>query len=440
MLKFKSFLVFLIFLLLILAISCTNSKSKDISTFTVSYKNFENSLTVDGFVEAVRTTTINCPMGGAIGSSGMIVIINGSVTGNDQKIVKLVEDGSFVHAGDTVCIIEKPTLLTAYENALIELENTIADFNKTKANLNLQYTLLEAQVESNNVSTKIAQLDSLQLIYSPPNIRKMKELELEKIAIQKEQLEKKLKSLSIINQTEIKKWEFQIQRINNRINDYKKQMDELFLVAPKDGFVMVAKDLLNGNKYREGDNVWMNMPVVTIPENSEMKVKIRASETDYKYISLNDSVNFTFDAMPGNKAWGKIIKKSPVGSPYKRGSKLKYFDIEASIDSALTLPSPDFTANCHIILKEIKDTLVIPIISVFEEDSIKIVYVKNKKGFEMRQILTGLSSSKEVIITSGLEENEKVALTKPSSSFVNNKVLIIKEEEEEEEENNLNNN
>jgi hypothetical protein len=75
-------------------------------------------------------------------------------------------------------------------------------------------------------------------------------------------------------------------------------------------------------------------------------------------------------------------------------------------------------------MKEIKNTLVIPLVTIFEEDSLRVVYVKNRKGFEMRQISTGLSSSKEVIVTSGLNEKDEVALIKPSLSQIKDKILL----------------
>jgi len=394
--------LFYTYLTLIFLFSCTSGKYNDVPTYTVSYKNFENTLTIDGFVEPVETVTTTCP------------------PNTDGVIIYLVDDGTLVHAGDTLCKIEFQDLQTEYDGLVTDLESTIADFNKTKANLDMQYAILEAQVENNNANTKIAQLDSLQLIYSPPNIRRIKELELERTAIQKHQIDTKLHSLEIINQSELRRWDLRIKRIKNRVADAKKRLDDLTIRAPKDGLVILATNRSTGLKNKVGDPVWTPMPLFSIPELSRMKVRISASETEYKYINLDDSVVYTFDAMPGNSAWGKIMKKSPIGTPYKNGSQVKVFDIEASIDSVLTMPSPGYTANCRIVLKEIKDTLTVPQVCVFEEDSMKVVYVKNKKGFERRQVSTGISSSKEVIISSGLEENEEVAITKPVNNLIYN--------------------
>jgi multidrug efflux pump subunit AcrA (membrane-fusion protein) len=131
--------------------------------------------------------------------------------------------------------------------------------------------------------------------------------------------------------------------------------------------------------------------------------------------------------MPGNAAFGKISIKSPVGQQNDRNSKVKLFDIEASIDSVTKMPEPGFSANCHIIMKQIKDTLIVPQIAVYEEDSMKVVYVKQKNGFEMRQVTTGISSLKETIIASGLNAGEIIALSKPKSSFVRNNVFLPKD-------------
>jgi len=128
--------------------------------------------------------------------------------------------------------------------------------------------------------------------------------------------------------------------------------------------------------------------------------------------------------MPGNIGSGKILKKAPVGQPYKQDSKVKFFEIEASIDSVLTMPEPGYTANCRIILKQSKNVISVPQIAIFEEDSMKVVFVQGKRGFERRQVLTGLSSPKESVITNGLAEGEIVSLTRPNQSLVKTMTML----------------
>ena len=393
------------FLLIFLFVSSC-SPDTEMATYTVSQGDFVHALLVEGAVEPVLTTTLTSPRF------------------CDGVVQFLVEDGIYIEKDEIVCIIEFQDLQNRYDQFVIGLETAEATLNKTKADLNMQYALLEAQVKTNEADTKIAQMDSLQLAFVSPNQRMIKELEIEKASIEKERYEKKLQALKFIQQSEIRRWELEINRFKNHVQMVKDQLEALTIKAPRSGLVIRANSRLTGKKYQVGDPIWSVMPVAIMPEFKQMKIKIMASETDYKSISVNDSVFYTFDAMPGNSGSGKILNKSPVGQPYKEGGKVKFFEIEASIDSVLIMPEPGFTANCRIILKKDENVVTVPQIAIFDEDSIKVIFVQRKKGYERRQVLTGLSSIRESIITAGLANGEIIALSKPKAQLVKKQIAL----------------
>lgn len=394
----------LLSILLLLIVSCSG-KNTDISTYTVTRKNFENIIIIDGYAEPEQSTTIVCPRGGG-------------------TVAFLIEDGTWIEEGDIVCTIENQGLQTRYDQLLTNLESAQANIVKTKANLSLQFALLEADAKNNEAETQIAHLDSSRLEYYSPNQKLIKELELQIVGITRRKLEARLVSLPIIQQSEIKKIELQIQRLSNNVESVKKDLDELELRATKKGLAIRGVNPMTNNKLAVGDQVWNGMPLVTIPEMDKMKMKIFASERDYRYINVNDSVSYIFDALEDNIAWGKILSKMPVGKEIKEGSNVKYFEIDASVDSTLVIPEPGFSATCSIMLKQVKDTLTIPQIAIFDQDSIKVVYVENQKGFEMRQILLGESSPKDAVVTSGLFLDERIALSKPKESQIKSRKIL----------------
>lgn len=394
-------------LMLLLVISCNKEKQKEPSTFKVITTDFEESIPMEGTMEPVETTVLSCPRT------------------SDGDVTFIIEDGALVNVGDVVCIIDDKRLSTRYNESLIRLEMANAELNKTKANLDFQFALLEAQVRNNTAQTQIANLDTLQLSFLTPKERRIKELELQKVAIEKKKLEKKLKSLAIINNSELRKSQFEIDQLTERIKSSKEQLEGLTLKAPIKGMATRAQHY-RGRPILVGDNVWNNMPVVKIPNLAKVKVKFKASEGDYKRIDVNDSVEYSFDAMPGNKAWGKITIKSPVGTPIKENSKVKFFEIEASLDSSKTIPAPGLSANCKIYLKRVRNVIVIPQIATFDQDGMKVVYVKHDDSYEMRQIAIGLSSPKSAIITAGLKVNELISFSKPTSDLVIKKTLFPK--------------
>jgi len=396
----KNFTLISFTVLILVCCSCTQKKNKEICIHSLTHTDFENSLTVDGVVEAVRSVTLSCPRG------------------TEGEVIYLIEDGKKVEAGEVVAILENRELQNDYEQMLIEVENTKAIQNKSKVELEMRYAILDAQVKNNIAQTAIANLDSLQLEFASPVQRQIKELELEKANIIRTKLQRKLKALNIINKSQIRRMELQILRRENRASSIKDRLEMLTIKAPQAGMALRAISNMTGRKILEGDQVWGNMPLITIPDLTEMKVKILASEASYKRINLKDAVEYSFDAMPGNFARGKITNKAPVGQAVKENSKVKFFEIEATIDSAGILPKPGLTTSCKIIILRIKDTIVVPQLAIFEEDSTKFVYVKQLEGFERREIKTGASSPKSAVIIAGLSGSESLSLIKPTASDI----------------------
>lgn len=411
--KFKSGILLqsllpLLIIILLTAVSCKDDKDEKLPLLKLKKTIFEDKLNITGSVEPERSTVMSSP------------------DEFDATIVYLVENGKHVEEGDVVCILENKDLENSYDQFLIEVENAAARREKSIADMKLSYALLEAQVKSLDAQTKISNLDSLQLKYLSPNQKKIKELELQKAAIEKDRLDKKLKSQQLINNAQMRRLEFEVMSWENRIKSADDMMLKLTIKARQSGVASRAESQLNGLEIKEGDQIWSGSPLVRIPDLTKMKVTILASEAEYKRMQMNDLVEFTFDAMPGNKGWGKITKKAPVGKPVARDSKVKVFEMEASVDSSLKIPAQGYTANCKVILNQIKDTIVIPQVAIFDVESRKMVYVKIKNGFEGRQVLTGVTSPNDAVIIKGLKGNETISLMKPSSSSIKRNTYLPK--------------
>lgn len=403
--KTHSWIYFLTIISLLFS-ACKPDSSATLPTYTVSRTDFEDYILIDGQVEPMQTTSISCP------------------SGIDGTIVYLIDDGVRVNEGDLLCVIEDKNLETTYEQFHLDLENAEANLTKTRANLELQYSMLEADVLNNEAQTQIANLDSLQMQYSSPNIRRISELQLEQSAITRRKLEQKLEALKFIQQSEIRKQEFNIQRRKDNLNNILQRMEMLKIYAPKAGLARRVIHRLTDNKIIEGDPIWEGMPIVTIPDMDSIKVLIYAQEADYKRIQPNDLVSFRFDAMPDNRASGRIARKAPMGLPLSRDSRIKIFEIEATVDSILEIPAPGLSTSCQITLQKVSDTIVVPQIAVFNSDSTKVVYVRKGKNYEKREVLQGISSPKITVIRAGLQPGEVISLSKPPANRIKTSTFL----------------
>lgn len=388
-------------LLGIFLVSCSAKGGGDLTLYTVERGTFDDVLRVEGFTESLGSLIFTCP------------------PDVDGSIEYLVESGTVVKAGDTLCIIEDMSIEERYDNWLVNLENSYADLEAAKANAQLELALLEAQMRTNEAETLIAGLDSVQLLYLSPTERRIKELQMEQSAIQRERLYRQVDKQKIIQQADIKKIQSQISQIERRVESQRQLLQSLVILAPKDGLAIRARrNPWSSQTWLVGDNVWNGRAVVTMPTMDSMKVLIYAQETEYKRIEVGDSVEYTFDAMPGNRAWGRISKLSPMGLKRTEGSEVKTFEVEATVDSLLQPLDPGLSVNCRIFLQHVPDTLVVPTVCVYKRDSVDVVYVRKGRKYEEREVRLSISTPRSSVIAEGVNEGEQITLIKPDDKHI----------------------
>ena len=385
-----------------LNICCTPKiEFSQIITLFVEKKNFLDEVTVSGTLEAVNTRTYGCP---GIWS--------------DVTILHLIQEGTQVEPGDTLCILECREIAKEYLLALNDLENALAEYNKSLADLKLQFLLLEAQVRSIDASTDIKKLDSLQMEFTSPSDREIIKLELVKAELEKNIAQIKLEFLKQINDSELQKMKLRIDQNANRVNQAKSKLDDLILTSDIDGIVVYDNSWTTGKKIREGDIVWANAPIIEIPDLSSMQVKLEVSEADYKRLAIDQTLEIIVDAFPDIHLAGRIKNKAPVGKPVSEKSDVKVFEVTASLDSSSFSLQPGLGVTCNVLIRNVPDTLVIPVISLFEEDSIKVVYVADNEMFIKKTVTIADYNNEEVVITSGLNYHDILALRKPPESMI----------------------
>ena len=376
--------------------ACSPNGSSTSATYEIKRCDYEDILIIEGYTESVNSVNINCP------------------PDVDGTIISIVETGTYVKQGEVVCVIEDVNIADNYERLMLDLESAYAELEKLKASQQLETALLEAQVKNNDAEALLADFDSLQMLYMSPAERRTKELQLERAAIERARLMKKVDASKVMQEIDVMRIEKNIERIKRNMDDEQKKLELLSIRAPRDGIAIRSKRWpWSSATWTIGDNVWNGRTIITLPDFDEMKVIFHAKETEYKRLQIGDSIMYTFDAMPQNRAWGHITKMASIGQTRTEGSQVKTFEIEATIDSLLSPVEPGLSARCHIYLRHIPDTIVVPTISIFDKDSLKVVYVQKGQKQEERIVTLGLSSPKTTIVSEGLKEGETISLIKP---------------------------
>lgn len=401
---------FLPLLSVLFFLSCKGGDGKNGVTYRTERKDYREEVVANGTAQSVSTLTI---------------MVGPDI---DGTIKYIINDGTLVHAGDTLCILEDHEMESRLDELLKLLEASEAERTKSSATYRMEHALQMARMETGLAEAEIASLDSLQLQFAPPLQRRIKELNLRRASIQQERARMNLRAMEVTWRVDSQRLETWMTHVRRRIADQRERLAGLTIRAPQDGLAIISESWREDRPLQVGDNVWEQMPLVLLPDVQNMEVVMMIPESDYKRINPGDPVDITFAADPDGQAWGHITKKMPVGVEASRGSKVKLFEVTASIDSTLSSVRPQSSARCRICLRLMKDTLVVPSVCIMDADSTKVVFVRSHTGHvEQREVEVAYASSAEAVVARGIEEGEDLLLLRPADGAIRKKTFLRKD-------------
>ena len=228
---------------------------------------------------------------------------------------------------------------------------------------------------------------------------------------------------SALNQKQVRVTEHEKRQKRNkkRLGETKEMVEQFTLKAPCPGVIIYGnpREPWYRDNVKVGGTVWGGNPVMTIPDLREMQVKMKIHEADINKVKADLEATITMDSYPGLILKGKVTKIATVaggGNSWSGGSSVKKFDVEITIDgdtSELKL-KPGISAKAEVMIDTIKDALSVPLQCVFVETGKHYAYALGKDGqTERREVEVGLSNDSVIVITSGLDEGDRVLLYNP---------------------------
>ncbi|MDP3479086.1 MAG: efflux RND transporter periplasmic adaptor subunit [Desulfoprunum sp.] len=197
------------------------------------------------------------------------------------------------------------------------------------------------------------------------------------------------------------------------------ELAKTVIKAPFDGIVIHYETFREGEKRkpREGDSVFMNQPILYLPDISKMIVKTKVREIDLFKLSLGQKGIVQVDAYPDTVFNGDLTFIGALAtSESAEPGQEKYFQVVFTLQNEDKRLRPGMTCRVSIIAQSLKQVLTVPTQVVFSDDTGDVCYVHNSWGAdEKRQIKIGVQNEDFVQIVSGLQTGEKVSLVKPKA-------------------------
>lgn len=206
-----------------------------------------------------------------------------------------------------------------------------------------------------------------------------------------------------------------------RRDDIREQIEKCIIRAERSGLVVYGGG--EGHYYRdeeqiqEGATVRERQDLITIPDMTEMSIKVKVHESAIKKVKKGQKARITVDAYPDEKLTGEVIKVAVLPDSANRwmNPDVKVYETAISIDGIHEWLKPGMSAQAEILVKELPDVLYVPIQAVAPSNGERVCYVVRPGTPERRVVELGEYNNEFIEIKSALEEAEEVLLRAPTT-------------------------
>lgn len=386
-------------LISILIIACTKKEEKDIPTTKLAQGTFFLDIFETGEIEAINSTSLSSP--------------NISWRYGNLKITQMVKDGAEVNEGDTLVVFDPSEVKKVVIEAESNLEISKAELEKMKAQHQSDLEELTADLKVTKISREISRLRFESASYEAEIKRKEIALNLEKANIALKRAEEQLENRKKIQIEEVKQKELSIYQDESRLKEAYETLKKLFLVSPSKGIAIINRNWTTDNKFQVGDQCWSGFPLIQLPDMSALKATVNINEVDISKIKKGLNVEIKPDAFSNKTYPGEVVTVANLATNKNNNSSVKVFPVEINLKKAEEKILPGLTVSCRIIVDKIENVNYLPLEAVFNEGDKSYVYKKIGNNYEKLEIETGMSNTDHIIIISGLETGDQVALVNP---------------------------
>lgn len=381
--------------------SCGKKSTQQVPEAKVEQGTFYIDIYEEGEIEAINSINIASP--------------NIPWRFGNLKISAIVDDGKQVQAGDTLIAFDPSEVRKAildYEDRLIvsnaELEKMLAQHELDMEGLNADY-------EVTRISHEISRMQLESAAHESEIKRREIQLNLEKadisLARAKEQIENRRK----IQVEEVKQKRLSIRQDEERLEEAYGTIDKLSVIAPAPGIAIISRNWSTNSKFQMGDQCWSSQQIIQLPDLSKLKAKVNINETDISHITKGLKVQVRPDAFSDSTFTGYVATVANLAQNKDNKSKIKVFPVEIVINEYNKNLLPGLTVSCRIIVDEIENVIFIPLEALHVQGDKSYVFKKTVGGYEKVEVQAGPANSDYIIIESGLDKDDKVALIDPTT-------------------------
>ena len=166
-----------------------------------------------------------------------------------------------------------------------------------------------------------------------------------------------------------------------------------------------------------GDQVGAGATAFRIDNLTNLFVDVEVSEVDINSVIVGQPVTLTFDAILEKDAPynGKVVEVAQAGVSVQG---VVSFEVTVELTDADELVKPGMTAAVNIVVKEIRDELLVPNRAVRLSDGVRVVYLLVDGQPVKTEIRLGSSSDTMSVVAGGDIKEGDVIILNPPTEFM----------------------
>jgi multidrug efflux pump subunit AcrA (membrane-fusion protein) len=389
-----------LFALLLFCIACGKKQTEEIPLGTATRGTFFIDMYEEGEIEAANSINIQSPIL--------------SWRYGNLKITELIKDGQEVVAGDTMMVFDPSEVQKAIVEAESRLEISLAELEKLNAQHQSDLEELKANYEVTKISQEISKIRLESAAFESVVKKQEIQLNLEQAEIALDKAKEQIDNTIKIQKEDIKQKNLEIEQDRSRLRESYATLERLVVITPSPGIAIISRNWSSGSKFQIGDQCWSGVPIIKLPDLSTLKALVKINEVDISKLKTGLKVEIKPDAFSDSVFVGAVNTIANLAVNKEGTTKVKVFPVEILMEGTHKNLLPGLSVSCRIIIDRMEDMLYVPLEAVHQEGDVFYVYKKSGNSYNKTEVETGISNSDYIIINSGLEEKDKVALIDPT--------------------------
>ncbi|HEX7152886.1 MAG TPA: HlyD family efflux transporter periplasmic adaptor subunit [Thermoanaerobaculia bacterium] len=327
---------------------------------------------------------------------------------NWQTSIKwLAEDGSAVKEGEKVVELDNSALTNDLDAKRNTATQALQELQQREAEWSADLEQKQFEVERKRSEHDKARLDAAV----PADILSSREYEERQTKLRRTSVELDKARDVYASQRQAVAAErdnllLRIDKAQREIARAEHAIEALVLRAPRDGIVVLRDIPWEGRKLQAGDTVWVGFPIALLPDLSSLRVAAALADVDDGRVAVGMKANVTLDGYPSQSFTGRIESISAVAQESGRQSLRRLFKVIIALDKLdPERMRPGLSARV-VVDRGAAKALLAPRAALDFSGKEPLAHLANG---EKKAIKVGACNAQECIVTSGLEEGERLA-------------------------------